>query len=160
MLVYATKLSRKKMTIGAVLLAAVVVGIGCYSTAKTAIVDVMGAQNLSQKLETNDDRIAYLQSYGWQVEQTPIAQTEVRIPDTFDAAYQSYNEMQLAQGLDLTPCQGKNADLYSYTVVNYPTEQDNVVASLVIYKDQVVAADISAIGDNSFVHGITERMSE
>lgn len=155
MLVYAAKLSMKKAAIGIAVLAAVVVGIGCLSQTAVEAVDAMGQSSLSQKLKTNEERVAYLQSFGWQVEQTPLAETEVRIPDTFDAAYQSYNELQLSQGLDLTDCQGKNAMLYSYQVTNYPTEQTDVTANLVLYKNKVVAADISAVSDGGFVQGLT-----
>lgn len=155
MLVYAAKLSVKKAVIGVAVLAAVVVGIGCLSQTAMETVDAMGQNTLSQKLKSNEERVAYLQSFGWQVEQTPLAETEVRIPDTFDAAYQSYNELQLSQGLDLTDCQGKNAMLYSYHVTNYPTEQTDVTANLVLYKNKVVAADISAVSDGGFVQGLT-----
>ena len=52
---------------------------------------------------------ALLESYGWKVEAEPRSEREVQIPKTFDDTYQAYNAIQLGQGLDLTPYQGKRA---------------------------------------------------
>ncbi len=158
MLMIATKLSVKKTAIGLAIVLAVGGGIGWLTQEEAPLLPVMGQSTLAQTCKTNEERVAYLQSYGWQVDVTPLAEQEVRIPDTFDAAYQSYNALQQAQGLDLTPCQGKNAMLYSYAVHN--ENQVGVTASLVLYKDKVVAADISAVGEDGFVHGITTKQAE
>ena len=69
---------------------------------------------------------------------------------------QAYNAIQLGQGLDLTPYQGKRATLYTYELLEYPTGQEGVVANLLVRRNRLIAADISAPEADGFVHGITE----
>ena len=80
----------------------------------------------------------------------------MQIPKTFDDTYQAYNAIQLGQGLDLTPYQGKRATLYTYELLEYPTGQEGVVANLLVRRNRLIAADISAPEADGFVHGITE----
>ena len=53
-------------------------------------------------VRTNEDRIAYLESYGWSVSSDPIAVEELIIPEQFDETYSQYLELQASQGFDLT----------------------------------------------------------
>ena len=59
---------------------------------------------LDVKLRTNEQRVALLRDCGWEVIEEPRGEREVQIPEEFDEVYESYNQIQLAQGLDLTPC--------------------------------------------------------
>ena len=52
-------------------------------------------------VKTNDDRLAFLSQFGWEVEPTPEEQN-VTIPGEFDRVFVSYNELQKQQGLDLS----------------------------------------------------------
>ena len=140
MIVYATKVSVKKAIAGVLVIGAVVLGV-------TA---------LMPKLKNNEQRVALLESYGWKVEAEPRSEREVQIPKTFDDTYQAYNAIQLGQGLDLTPYQGKRATLYTYELLEYPTGQEGVVANLLVRRNRLIAADISAPEADGFVHGITE----
>ena len=74
-----------------VLLAAA--GLGGRDTAVSGVVSPTG-------VKTNEDRIAYLESYGWQVSQEPSSVEELLIPDTFDESYTQYLELQSSQGFD------------------------------------------------------------
>ena len=107
-------------------------------------------------IKTNEDRVAYLESYGWQVDPEPRSEREVQIPKTFDETYQAYNAIQLEQGLDLVPYQGKRATLYTYELTEYPTGEEGVTANLLIRRNRLIAADISSAETDGFVHGITE----
>lgn len=66
---------------------------------------------LDVKLRTNEQRVALLRDCGWEVIEEPRGEREVQIPEEFDEVYESYNQIQLAQGLDLTPCRGRRATL-------------------------------------------------
>ena len=86
-----------------------------------------------------------------------MSEQDVRIPDTFDAAYQSYNELQKTQGLDLTRYQGRKCQLYVYQVRNDPSGETGVTANLVLYRDNLIAADICSEDADGFVRAVTDR---
>lgn len=157
MIVYATKLTVKKALVGMLAVAAVVWGIAALAPEGLEAVSAAGTAELSQKLKTNEDRTAFLRSFGWEVDDTPLSETEVRIPDEFDEAYQSYNELQRSQGLDLEKYRGRKVMLYVYAVHNDPSGEEGVTASLVLYKNRLIAADICSADADGFIHGVTER---
>ena len=111
---------------------------------------------LSAKLKTNEDRVALLTACGWSVESEPVGTQEVQIPDTFDEVYEQYNAIQQAQGLDLTPYQGKRATLYTYALTAYPTGEQGVTANLLVRRNRLIAADITSAQTDGFVHGLLD----
>lgn len=116
-----------------VLLAAA--GLGGRDTAVSGVVSPTG-------VKTNEDRIAYLESYGWQVSQEPSSVEELLIPDTFDESYTQYLELQSSQGFDLTDYCGKRVKRYTYEISNYPTGETGIQAGLLIYKNTVIGGDV------------------
>ena len=70
--------------------------------------------------ETNEQRVAYLVSLGWKVNEQPIETLSVTLGDTLEEPYESYNALQLEQGFDLSRCCGKTLLRYTYVVTNYP----------------------------------------
>ena len=76
---------------------------------------------LDVKLRTNEQRVALLRDCGWEVIEEPRGEREVQIPEEFDEVYDSYNQIQQAQGLDLAPYKGKRATLYTYEITNHPS---------------------------------------
>ena len=105
-------------------------------------------------LKNNADRIAYLQSLGWDVAPEPTESLELLLPETLPTNYIAYNQIQLAQGFDLNACCGKQLTRYTYTVNNYPNYSKGVQLNLYICNDRVVAGDIIATGVNGFQSGI------
>lgn len=158
MVMYATKLTRRKLLVGLLAICAMVVGAGCLLfTSGDEATTVVAENSISCKLATNEDRVAFLRGYGWEIDVNPVAEQDVRIPDTFDAAYESYNELQKTQGLDLTRYQGRKCQLYVYQVLNDPSGESGVTANLVLYRDRLIAADICSENADGFVRAITER---
>ncbi|MCI7125272.1 MAG: DUF4830 domain-containing protein [Agathobaculum sp.] len=160
MIVYATKVTVKKAIAGVLVIGAVVWGVAALSPRAAETVSAQNAAqstDLSGKLKTNEQRVALLESLGWKVNPEPRSEREVQIPKTFDDNYQAYNAIQLGQGLDLTPYQGKRATLYTYELTEYPTGAQGVTANLLIRRGRLIAADISAAEADGFVHGITEQ---
>lgn len=158
MIVYATKVSVKKTIAGVLLIGAVALGVAVLAphVSGAAAQTAAGETGLSMKLKSNEDRVALLEGFGWSVDPEPRSEREVQIPKSFDETYQQYNAIQLEQGLDLTPYQGKRATLYTYELTEYPTGAEGVTANLLIRRDRLIAADISAAEADGFVHGITE----
>lgn len=158
MIVFAAKVSVKKIALGLAALCAVVWGISTL-TPRAAQSVAANTGEIAQKLETNDERIAYLRSFGWDPAAAPEVEMEVQIPKEFDEAYTEYNALQQQQGLDLAKYRGKRVMLYSYPLQNYPGDTKDVTASLVLYKNRVIAADVSSADTNGFTHGIAAHPS-
>ena len=107
-----------------------------------------------QGISDNAKRIAFLSQFGWKLETTPVEVVEVTIPQKFNDVYLRYNEIQRAQGLDLTPYKGQRLKRYTYRVTNYPDFPGEVLADLLIQnEDTVVAGDVRTIAVAGFIHG-------
>ncbi len=102
----------------------------------------------------NLSRIAFLQSYGWEVSQEPCETVEVVIPEEFGDVYENYNAIQLAQGFDLRDYRGKQVRRYTYEVLNYPQQKEYIRANLLLYRGEIIGGDICSIyAKNGFMHG-------
>lgn len=159
MVMYTTKLTRRKIVVGFLALCAVIVGTGywLFGGGQENTASAVAETSISCKLKDNQDRVSFLRSYGWEIDESPAAEQDVRIPDTFDAAYESYNALQKTQGLDLTKYQGRKCKLYVYRVHNDPSGEQGVTANLVLYRDRLIAADICSENADGFVHAVTDR---
>ena len=163
MIVFAAKVSVKKVVAGVLVVGAVALGVSALApeVAETVNAETAGTEiDLDSKLRNNEQRVALLASYDWEVDPEPRNEREVQIPKTFDDTYQAYNAIQLGQGLDLTPYQGKRATLYTYELTEYPTGEEGVTANLLIRRSHLIAADISSADADGFVHGITEHPAD
>lgn len=109
-----------------------------------------------KNIKTNEDRIQLLSRFGWEVQAEPEEIVEVTVPDAFDAVYESYNQLQLSEGLDLKSVAGKQIKRYTYVVTNAEYE-GTVLANLLIYKNRVVGGDICSAKLDGFVHGLTRE---
>lgn len=107
-----------------------------------------------EKRRSNEERIAFLEQFGWQVDATPVESTTVTIPREFDKVFAAYNELQRRQGLDLSTYSGKTVERYTYTVTNYESYEGTVLANLLIYRGRVIGADICSADTAGFVHGL------
>ncbi|MCI8881036.1 MAG: DUF4830 domain-containing protein [Clostridiaceae bacterium] len=161
MIVFATKLTVKKAAAGLLLLCAVGLSVG-YLTPETepeAIAATASATtpDLGMKIKGGEDCVKLLESCGWEVDPAPVSEQEVQIPESFDAAYQSYNELQQSQGLDLSAHKGKRATLYTFHVLNHPSGEEGVTANLVVRRKKLIAADVCSAQADGFLHGIMEQ---
>lgn len=105
-------------------------------------------------IRTAEDRLAYLEAHGWLVAQEPLAVEELLIPKEMGSEYADYLSLQSSQGFDLAKYAGKTVKRYTYQVLNYPTGEQGVQVSLLIYKNTVVAADVLSPALNGFIHGL------
>ena len=103
---------------------------------------------------TNDERIAYLQALGWEVEANPVETQEVRIPTELPEVLQRYNELQKSQGFDLTRYGGETAKRYVYKVLNFPDTTDSYYVTLLVHKDAVIGGDVSAASQTGLMQGL------
>lgn len=96
-----------------------------------------------------NQRIEFLQKYGWEAEVPAIREQEVTIPAEWDEVYTGYASLQEAQGFNLDKLRGKTVMEYTYHITNYP-EKDDVAAHILVYKDKIVAADVSEMQQGGF----------
>ena len=140
-------LKANKKRILAVLLLAVVVAGACFflrGGEEPAQAEIPGA--------TEEQRTAYLQSFGWEVEPQASETREVMIPAEFSDVYTAYNAMQKAQGFDLEPYAGQVCTQYKYKITNYP-EEDEVYATLLVQGDLIIGGDVACGEIDGFMHG-------
>lgn len=152
MFIFTAKVRRGR--IAAVAAAAVVV---CGVLTAAVVLGTRGAAvsaSASPKgVRTNEDRVAYLESFGWMVSPEAVSVEELRIPEEFDETYTQYLELQKSQGFDLTEYQGKRVKRYTYQLTNYPNQTEPVQIALLVYKNRVVGGQIQS-ASGSFLHGL------
>ena len=108
------------------------------------------------KIKTDEDRIAFLQQFGWEVSNTPTEEADVTIPEEFDKILKTYNEVQKQQGLDLEKYKGKDVTRYTYEIKNYPGVEGKVIANLIVCKNRIIGGDICSADVNGFIHGFAK----
>ena len=155
MFVMAAKITKGKILVAALALCCVALVI---------IVAVAGsggtvAANADYVTKTNDERVDFLKDFGWEVENDPVSVSDIVIPTNFDATYDTYNNIQLAQGLDLSKYKGEKAVKYTYKVTNYPDNAETVNANLIVVDETINAGDVSSTSLGGFMHGFAKPAS-
>ena len=105
-------------------------------------------------IRTGTDQVAYLESFGWQVEEEPLAEEVLLVPEEFDESYDEYLALQTSQGFDLTPYCGKKITRYTYEITNYPTGEEGVQVSLLVFKNTVIGGEVISPRIDGFLHGL------
>lgn len=101
-------------------------------------------------MKTNADRVAFIEGLGVMVKDEPISEKSFAAPDSFDRVIAGYNEIQKAQGLDLTKYTGKRITHYAYEVENFDGD-GTVHVNLLVYKNRIIGCDISSLDNGGFV---------
>lgn len=158
MFVLSLKTNRKQVFWCAMLvLALIVILLASAFVGKNSSEATMAGSKYSLKAGSNEDRVAFLKQFGWEVEPEPLEISEVTIPQTFNKVYESYNRLQKEQGLDLAPYAGKICKQWIYEVKNYPDKSSTVRATVLVYKGKVIAGDISSVALNGFMYGFNGK---
>ncbi|MBQ8432410.1 MAG: DUF4830 domain-containing protein [Clostridia bacterium] len=109
------------------------------------------------KIKTAEDVAAFLTQFGWEVESNPTEVKSVTIPDEFDKVFAAYNELQKAQGLNLSKYKSREVTRYTFAVTNYPEYEGTVWANVLIYRNRVIGGDICSADVSGFVHGFERQ---
>ena len=109
MFIWTAKLRRGRLAAGAAaLLLALCGAVVLAGGLSPGEVDAVSPAPASPKgIKTNEDRVAYLESYGWTVSPEAVSVEELLIPEEFDETYDQYLALQAQQGFDLTQYRGK-----------------------------------------------------
>lgn len=158
MVIMTAKVSKSKLiAIALIVLVAVILLVVCLTNSGksgSAPAAENAAQAAPSELKTNDDRVAYLASYGWEVAQEPVQTQEVRIPTEPSEVFERYNDLQVSQGFDLHNYAGKSVKRYVYQICNYPDTEDTYYATLLVYKNAVIGGDVSSSAQGGVMHSL------
>ena len=99
---------------------------------------------------TNEERVAYLEALGWQVEPQPIETLDLQLPEKLEGEWDAYAKLQKGQGLPFSEFAGQAVKRYTYTVTNYPEIPQGVQANLYLWGDQIIGRDVIFTGQGGF----------
>ena len=105
-------------------------------------------------IKQNSDRVSFIEQFGIDIDDEAIEEKSFKMPDNFDRVILGYNELQKKQGLDLSKYAKKRVTRYTYKVNNYSADGE-VYANLFVYKNKIVACDISSADPEGFVVPLT-----
>ena len=154
MMIVSAKVSGKKVLTG-VLVAVGVILLLVFLCSK-ASGEMPAEPSVTNEAATNEQRLAFLQSFGWEVSETPTQTQEVRIPEEFNDVFTRYNELQQTQGYDLSQFAGKAVKRYVYEIHNHPNG-DEYFATLLLYKNKVIGGDVTGTGEGGTMHGFERK---
>lgn len=146
MLMMTAKVNKKKLLLGLAVLAAAIVAVILLFGGKDAPTSVSTVKN-------NDDRVRFLESYGWDVATSPTESCQVRIPSGSSEVFQRYNALQKTMGYDLSEYAGQTVMRYVYKVKNYPGASEPVYATILIANNQVIGGDITDTAATGTISG-------
>ena len=106
-------------------------------------------------LTTTEARVEYLASLGWEVDPASETAKEIVLPDEMGGVLAEYNELQKQQGFDLEPWLGRECKSWSYTITNYPSGEQGVIAQIFVCGGEVIAGDIHSAKLGGFMHGLS-----
>ena len=153
MMIVSAKVSKRKLLTGLLITAAIV----ALLITLCGKADASGSSPENDpvstgKAATNEERLAFLRSFGWDIADAPAETQEVRIPEEFNEVFTRYNQLQQSMGYDLTPYGGKAVKRYVYEIRNHPNGQD-YYATVLIYKNEIIGGDITGTGKGGAMHG-------
>ena len=104
MMILTAKVDFKKIMVVLLSLAAVLLALILLFGGKS-----QGTAAATAAVSANDDRVKFLESFGWQVTPSPKEASQVRIPEESGEMFRRYNALQKGQGYDLSKYSGKRS---------------------------------------------------
>lgn len=147
MVVMTAKLSKKKL-LG--ILAGVAAGILLLSFCAKGGGETAPADGGTAE---NDDRIAFLSSFGYTVNGEPTETQQIRIPEAGSEVFDRYNALQQSQGYDLSAFAGQTVTRYVYKIENYDDTGTEWFATLLVLDGQIIGGDVASSAPDGPMHG-------
>lgn len=115
--------------------------------------------SVNNNVSDTEQVLRFISSFGWEVDSEPDEIREIIIPAEFDEVYESYNELQLSQGYDLSAYAGERAKNWSFTVLNYPgyENEEFIKINILICDNKVIGGDVCSVKLDGFMHGFMKE---
>lgn len=155
MFVYSVRASTLKFFAFLLVTVALLVGIVIYGGSEAALAASSATEINFGGIKTNEQRVAFIENFGVEVKETPIEEKSFKLPDSFDRVISEYNEIQKTQGLDLLKYKGKKVTRYTYEVTNYTDPEKSVTVSLFVYRNRIIACDLTLNEPDGSVYALT-----
>ena len=107
-------------------------------------------------IRTNEDRLEFISKFVTGVTGNPTSTESFSVPANFDRIMLSYNEIQKSQGLDITKYKNKKVTRYTYKATNYKSDAGDVYVNLIVYKNTVIACDVSSADPRGFIEPLVK----
>ena len=159
MFVCTVKASSIKFFTAILFSAAVLVGI----VALLPVIDPSGETAVAtldyKGVDTVEEQLEFLRELGHTPDPNPVYAGEVVIPEVFDSVYETYNQLQKSQGLNLEKYKGKTVQRYTYALSDASGGTDGEIgetryATLLIYKNRIIGGDVTTTGPNGRVERV------
>ena len=154
MFIYSVRASTVKFFAFVILTLALVVGAVSLGEEQAVLASGSGTEIDYSGIKTREDRVAFIGRFGVRVDADSEESCPFTMPESFDRVIVGYNELQKRQGLDLSKYAGKRVTRYTYEVENYEGYEGKVYVNLIMYKNRVIAADVTSADPYGFVHGL------
>ncbi len=155
MFVYSVRASTLKLFAFVALALVLVVGAVIYGDTGSVFAVSNATEINYGGIKTNEERIAFINSFGVEVKSDPAEEQSFKMPKNFDRVITGYNEVQKKQGLSLEKYSGKKVTRYTYEVTNYNATDGVVYVNLFIWRDRVIACDICSASPDAFLLPLT-----
>lgn len=150
MFICSVKASTLKLTAVIIVALAILITLSALGNSGAVYASADGVTVNYGGIKSNEDRVAFIESFGLKVNETPVAEEKITMPEDFDRIILGYNELQKSQGLDLSKYTKKNVTHYRYEVTNYDYE-GAVYVNLIVHRNKIIACDISSGDKDGFV---------
>ncbi len=151
MFVYSVRASTVRFFAVITLTLALLVGILIFGSSGGNAVYASSVSVDFSGIKTNDERIKFISEFGISVDEAPIETVDFSVPENFDRIIAGYNEIQRTQGLDISKYKNKKVTRYTYLVKNYEGYNGEVHVNLIMYRNTVVACDVSSADPAGFI---------
>ena len=145
------------IAVSILVLCAIVIAIPEYAPVSTKAVMTEAEKYDYDKVKSAEDARRFLAQFGWETDEAPLEEVKIKIPGEFDKVMNSYNDLQLNQGLDLSKYRGKEVTRYTFKVTNYPDYKGTVTANVIVYKNRVIGGDVCSSDVTGFIHGFEPK---
>jgi len=90
---------------------------------------------------TNARRVEYLESLGYNINDSTVKSKKILIPQEFSDVYDRYNALQKRAGFDLSKHKGEEASVYTYCL----DEDEETVVNVIVSDGCVIGGDVSSV---------------
>ncbi|MDR0992519.1 MAG: DUF4830 domain-containing protein [Ruminococcus sp.] len=132
----------------------------CLIAGAVAFVRKAGAEKTLDEayaMTTNAERVAFLNEQGWIVKPDPISTEEVTIPTEWGSDFADYLALEKSQGFDLEKYAGETAEVFTYSVLNYPDFPENITANMIVKDGRLIGGEIMQNTEGGFIQALVTR---